>query len=95
MASLKLTAAELGRRADIPKATMSAIVNGKTHYYRELMNTIAAALNVRPYELLLHPDDAMAIRRLRDSAAQIAQVKLAADVTPHWNGPPLEFNVAR
>jgi transcriptional regulator with XRE-family HTH domain len=79
MNTLKMRQADLMRATGMPKATVSAIVKGNTNYYREIVNKIADALNIKPYELLLHPDDAMAIRRLRSSAMQIASVQLAAD----------------
>ena len=89
MAALNLRQADLERMCDIPKATMSSIFNGKTAYRRELVNLISSALNIRPYELLMHPDDAMAIRRLRASATQIAAVRLAADDRLDWQAPPI------
>ncbi|HEV2079416.1 MAG TPA: hypothetical protein VGR19_05915, partial [Allosphingosinicella sp.] len=33
-------------------------------YYREILNPIADALHLQPYELLMHPEDAMAIRNM-------------------------------
>ena len=72
MASLRVSQADLCREAGMSKSTMSEIVNGKTHYYRALVNQMATALNLEPFELLMHPDDAFALRRLRDDAVRIA-----------------------
>lgn len=88
MKTCKVRQADLCRETGIPKATMSAIHSGKTNYYRELVNKVAKALNIKPYELLMHPDDAMAIRRLRSSAMQIASVQLAADQSREWAAEP-------
>ena len=88
LVALKLRQADVARQIGMPKATMSAIFNGKTNYYREVVNIFADALNIRPYELLMHPEDAMAIRRLRVDARQIASVQLAADGDREWQEAP-------
>ena len=72
MATLNMRQADLGRLAGWSKATVSDIYNGRTAFYREMLNTVAAALNVKPFELLMHPSEAMALRRMRASAFQIA-----------------------
>lgn len=74
MTSLDLSQADLQRLAGWGKRKASELVNGSTRYNRDVINEVCAALNLRPFELLMHPDDAMAIRRFRDSA-----LKLAAD----------------
>lgn len=80
--------ADLCRETGIPKGTMSQIHAGKTNYYRDLVNTIARALHIQPYEMLMHPDDAMAIRRLRASAFEIASVRMVADAERNWAPEP-------
>jgi transcriptional regulator with XRE-family HTH domain len=72
MTTLDVTQAELGRRTGWSKATMNDIFHGRTEYYRAIVNAAADALYIQPYELLMHPDEAMAIRRLRESAVRIA-----------------------
>ncbi|MET3665933.1 hypothetical protein [Caulobacter sp. 1776] len=47
------------------------IWHGKQPYRRDILNQVAAWLEVQPYELLMPPPEAMAIRRLRESAAAI------------------------
>jgi hypothetical protein len=47
------------------------IWHGKQPYRRELVNTLAAWLEIEPYELLMLPEEALALRRLRETAAQI------------------------
>jgi transcriptional regulator with XRE-family HTH domain len=68
------TQAELVRRTDYPKAKVSDLVTGKQRYNRDILNDIAEALNVYPYELLMHPEDAFAQRRIRKLAGQIVQI---------------------
>lgn len=54
------------------RAKASDVWNGLS-YRQELIDDLAPYLNLRPYELLLHPDEAMAIRQLRTSALEIAK----------------------
>lgn len=77
MASTEMTQADLCRATGYPKAKMSELATGVSRYNRDVVNTLSRALNIRPYELLMHPDDANAIRRLRETA-----LKIAADNPP-------------
>jgi transcriptional regulator with XRE-family HTH domain len=77
MDTLHVTQADLCRATGFPKAKMSELVNGVSRYNRDVVNTLAKALHIRPHELLMHPDDANAIKRLRESA-----IRIAADNTP-------------
>ena len=87
MATLNVKAARIVDETGWGKATVSDIVNGKTSYYRKIVNELARVLRIQPFELLMHPDDAFAMRRLRDSAIQIA----AEPRTPFTPAePPLE-----
>lgn len=72
MRYFKKSQADMCRLTGWSKATMSDIYNGTTNYYREILNEVARALEVSPFELLMHPDEAHALRRLRDSALTIA-----------------------
>lgn len=54
------------------KRKASELVTGKQRYNRDSLNEAAGALQIRPFELLMHPSDAMALKRLRDTAVQIA-----------------------
>lgn len=85
LATLKMSQADLGRATGWGKARVSEICSGKTNYYREIVNEIARAMNIHPFELLLHPDDAMAIRRLSQDA-----VHIAADRRAVFNPPEPE-----
>jgi hypothetical protein len=72
MRTLRVNQAELIRRLDWPKSKMSMLFNGKRNYNREMVNAVSYALHIEPFELLLDPDRAMAIRRLHDDAIRIA-----------------------
>lgn len=54
------------------KAKVSLMYHGKQAYTREEVNELAAYLNIRPHELLMHPDDAHANRRLRAEMIRLA-----------------------
>lgn len=78
---LKEWLATLGKRqADIVrdlgwnKARISLMLRGKQPYDRDSINELATYLNLRPHELLMHPDDAMALRRLKIAADQIVKI---------------------
>lgn len=72
--SLSVSQADLVRLTDYPKAKVSDLVTGKQRYNRDVLNDIALALNLQPHELLLHPDDAMALRRFKIAAETIVRV---------------------
>lgn len=78
MRSTHASQADLCRATGFPKAKMSELVNGKSRYNRDVVNALSRALHIQPYELLMHPDEANAIRRLRDSAITIAAENLPA-----------------
>ena len=50
------------------------MVNLKQPYERDALNQLAEYLNLKPHELLMHPEDAMALRQLRGAAVQIVRV---------------------
>lgn len=56
------------------RATMSQLYNGKQDYSPAVITAAANALNVEPYELLMPPERAKAIRRMLASAEQIVAV---------------------
>jgi transcriptional regulator with XRE-family HTH domain len=64
--------AEMCRRTDWSKATMSQLYNNKQDYSPDLVNTAAEALNLEPFELLMRPERAMAFRRQREAALVLA-----------------------
>lgn len=69
------TQADLVRLTDYPKAKVSDLVNGKQRYNEDIINDIAKALNVYPYELLMHPERAFAARRLAQAVEQFIPIQ--------------------
>jgi transcriptional regulator with XRE-family HTH domain len=86
MTTLDVSQAELCRRTGYPKAKMSDLVSGKQRYNRDILNELADALHIRPYELLMHPADANAIKRVRADAARIASIRLGDDEAEEVTG---------
>lgn len=72
--------AQMIERTDWSKATASQLYTGKQDYSPKVVNEAAKALHVAPYELLMRPEDAMAIRRIRQEALRI--VEGSKDVPP-------------
>lgn len=66
------TQAEMMEKTGWSKAKMSQLYNAKQDFNSEVLAEAAQALNARPYELLMPPEDAMAIRQFRRTALQIA-----------------------
>jgi hypothetical protein len=80
------------------KSRASLLWNGGQPYTRDIVNEVAAYLKILPFELLMHPNDAMAVRRMRQSAQQIAGWQLAADVSRSWDmtgSTPPDFTPAK
>lgn len=79
------TQADLIRDLDYSRAKASDIWNGQP-YRQELVDDLAPYLNLEPYEMLLSPDQAMALRQYRASAVVLArgvdEAKLPASVQP-------------
>lgn len=73
MASTNTSQADLCRATGFPKAKLSELVNGKSRYNRDVVNALSRALNIAAYELLMHPDQAMALRRQREDSVRIVQ----------------------
>lgn len=88
--TLHVKQADLSRLTDWDKRKTSFLVSGKQPYKREDVNDAAFALNLQPFELLMPPDQAMALRRMRDSAITIAAESRssyqAEDETPWQSG---------
>lgn len=72
--TLQVSQADLVRKTDYPKAKVSDLVTGKQRYNRDILNEIADALNLYPYELLMHPEDAMAQRQMVKAVEQFVRI---------------------
>ncbi len=89
MATLDITHARLMELTAWDKRKTSQLINGKQPFKRDSLSDAAYALHLAPYELLMHPDDAMALRRMRESALQIA-----AEAHDEYRAEPRAGNAA-
>lgn len=71
--------ADVVSELDWNKARVSLMVRGEQQYTRDAVNELADFLHIRPYELLMHPDDAMALRKLRREALQVVETSRTLD----------------
>ena len=88
MASKNITQAELGRRCGWSKATTNDIYHGKTEYYRAILNQVATALEVFPWELLMPPAEANRIKRWRAAFEQEAVLRVAEEAATYHPPAP-------
>lgn len=66
------------------KGRANYVWHGESPYRRDVVNEIAAWLGIQPFELLMRPQDALSLRRLRDTARAIA-----AEEGAEFEGAPL------
>ncbi len=59
------------KQAGWSKTTASLLYNCHRDYTADLVDQAAAALNIAPFELLMQPQEAMAIRSIRESAIRL------------------------
>ena len=90
LATVHMRQARLCELTGSDKRKASELVGGKQRYNRDTVNEAAAALNIAPFELLLSPADAMALRRLRDTALAIA-----AEPTHAYDAEPFRLPGAK
>ena len=77
---------DLREKTGWSKRKMSELLNGKMRYNRDVMNEAARAMNLSPFELLLHPADANEIKRLRAMVREEA-VRIAAEQRLDYKAP--------
>lgn len=87
--ALDCTVTQLRERTGWTHRIASQLVNRKLRWNRDHLSEAAFALHIEPFELLLHPDDAFALRRLRADAIRIAAEKRQIwreqpDDLPEW-----------
>lgn len=63
------------------KAKASDVMSGQ-QYTQSLIDQLAPWLNAKPFELLMAPQEAMAIRAMRKAAVEIAADNSQAEIAP-------------
>lgn len=58
---------------DWNKARVSLMISVRQPYTRDAVNELSAYLNIKPYELLMDPAEAMMMRRLRADLIRLAE----------------------
>jgi hypothetical protein len=85
LGSLNVSIAKLESETGWTHRIANQLVNRKTRWNRDHLALATQVLRLRPYELLMHPDDAMAIRKLMADAGPVAELgerlKLVSDRT--------------
>ena len=64
---------DLVTKLDYPKNTANRLWHGLQPFRRDHVQAISELLNIKPHELLMHPDDAMRIRRLEAAVREVAK----------------------
>jgi hypothetical protein len=75
--------ASLSNELGWTKGRAHYVWHGEHPYRREVVNEIARWLKIEPFELLMPPDRALALRRLRQHAAAIVAEEAAPFEHPH------------
>lgn len=73
--------AEVVKDLDWNKSKASLMFNDKQRYHRDDVNELADYLHIEPFELLLPPERAMALRQYRASAEQIVTLAHSTEDT--------------
>lgn len=71
MTHLRKKQADAVRELGWNKSKASLVWNSQQPYSRPLVNEVSRWLQIRPYELLMPPAEALSLRRLRQTAAAI------------------------
>lgn len=79
------TQADAQRLLGWSKAKASDIWNGQ-QYTQSIIDELAPILKARPYELLMSPEEAMLIRRARDTSPRLATSKDTPRIAPVKTG---------
>lgn len=66
----RMSQADLMRLTDWDRRKASHLVTGRQPYKRDDVNEAARALNLAAFELLIHPDEAFAYRRMKSDAVR-------------------------
>jgi hypothetical protein len=79
---------DLVHEAGWDRQRANLVWNSKQPYRRDTVNEVARWLGLRPFELLMPPEEAMALRRLRDTARLIAAEEEGRDFQHHPDAKP-------
>lgn len=82
MAHAKKRQAHLVSELGWSRRKASEVFTGDQPYKRDTVNELSDWLQIEPFELLLPPEEAIALRQLRSSALRIAQDISSAGVKP-------------
>lgn len=63
--------ADLVKELGWPKARVNKYFHGHHPYRRDVLNELSRWLGIEPFELLMPPEEAVLLRRLRDAAHQV------------------------
>jgi transcriptional regulator with XRE-family HTH domain len=75
----------LADQLGVQKSMISRKATGVTPYDRDDINAVSAVLRLDPYELLMHPDDAHQIKRLRVALEEEHRLRVVSTtVVPQW-----------
>ncbi|WP_037568763.1 helix-turn-helix domain-containing protein [Sphingomonas sp. S17] len=86
MATLGVNQATLIEKTGLSKTAISLLVNDRQDYTPEIIRDVADALNIKRYELLMDPEDAMNLRALRNDALRVVQHAQALTQREEKNG---------
>lgn len=73
------------KEAGWSKTTASHLYNRQQDYNPALVKAAARALKIREYELLLHPEEAFHIRRLRQAVEEEHRLRAVAEKQDEFN----------
>ncbi|WGM45260.1 hypothetical protein KOAAANKH_00121 [Brevundimonas sp. NIBR10] len=83
-ATAGLRQADLVNKLGYQKGTAFKLWHGVQPYRRDNVDDVVGLLHIAPYELFMHPEEAMRIRRMRSvlaEAARSGEPEAAIDVT--------------
>lgn len=69
---------DLVTKLDYGKNTASRLWHGLQPFRRDHVQDISALLNIKPYELLMHPEEAFKLRRLEAALKEVAREEAPA-----------------
>lgn len=79
MGTLDVSQAALVEKTGLTKTAISLLYNDRQDYTPAIIQDVAEALNIAPYELLMHPENAMAIRSFRQDAFRVVETSKGID----------------